>query len=128
MARAVGVAPPDFLFVLGAYYLPYYRGAIVGQFGMIEAKATKNKERLTLAKRMHQFEQMRQARARVGFGLFGYLIDWYEVGEVRFHPVREVQVVSEKPLKVNVVRQRGVVVPGLSPAGEFAPDWLFALP
>jgi penicillin-binding protein-related factor A (putative recombinase) len=94
---------------------------------MIEAKSTANKERLTLAKRMHQFDQMRRTRARVGFGLYGYLIEWREAGEVRFYPVREIQVVSEKPLKINVVRQRGIIIPARSV--RFAgPDWLSALP
>jgi hypothetical protein len=119
-ARAVGVAPPDYVFILGQGC-----GSRCGQAGMLEAKATMCKEKLTLSQRMHQHEQLATTRNRTNLDLFGYLVCWYEFDEVRYYPVNEVPLISVFPRKIVLFRQRGVLVPDMQGMG--IPDWLTAM-
>jgi hypothetical protein len=118
-ARAVGVAPPDFVFFLGRAF-----GSRCGLGGMLEVKSTENKDKLALAQRMHQYWQMQKAFVATGHDHFGYLVQWRNAGEIRFYPLREVALYAVEPPKILLVRQRGKPVEmDWAMSGE-APDWL----
>jgi hypothetical protein len=113
-AKAIGVAPPDFVFFLGRAF-----DDRCGLGGMLEAKSTKNKDKLTITQRMHQYWQMQKAYVATKRDLFGYLVQWRVHDEIRFYPIREVGLYAVEPPKALLVRERGYFVE----IGK-VPDWL----
>lgn len=125
-ARAIGAAPPDFVFFLGKNNDHALRG--VG--GLLEVKRTLDEEEVTLRdhkthKEIDQFRQLKRAHGGMGrHSLMGYLVLWRGFWEWCYYPIQGVELETVAPPTVVLRRVRGWAIRDLKEAGSHVPDFL----
>lgn len=126
-AKAVGVAPPDFVF----FYGKEAPAGLAGRGGLLEVKRTLESDELTLRetkthREITQYRHMKDAANRLPSPyLVGPLVLWRGIWEWRFYPVVELDLSTVAPPTVVLRRERGVVVPSLDQAGLHIPSFLY---
>lgn len=123
-AKAVGPAPPDYVFFLGLDQVSPGHGC------MLEVKRTRSKERVTLKdaaahREYAQYRRMRKAHHEA-LAWAGYAVLWRPdaaTWDWRYYPVQRVETTLFPPTVV-LRRSVGMEMSVLEEAGPHAPDFL----
>ena len=114
----VGKAPPDYVGLVSD-----------GSFVAFEAKSNSAKERVTITKRLHQFDALLEMAEVAGSGdQFGYIHLWQKrpvEEQITWHPISGLGLEGH-PRKLVLIYEEGIVVPplpGMAGMGG-VPDWL----
>jgi len=114
----VGKAPPDYVGLVSD-----------GSFVAFEAKSNEAKTRVTITKRLHQFDALREMAEIAGAGDgFGYIHLWQKrviEEQITWHPISGLELEGH-PRKLVLVYEEGIVVPSLPGMAGMGgvPDWL----